>query len=125
MIPKPKRLHQSLPAFQIQSIRLPHLLALLLSLSLAPDGKGIVDIGHGDVDGPGGDKDPEHVEEDEVDPLVHEVARVEVVVLDEPLGAKGDEAAVELHGRHDDDEDVGTRVLFGNAVADEARQRAR
>lgn len=89
-----------------------------------PHGQRVVDVEHGDVDGVGGDDDPEHVEEDEVDPLVHEVARVEVVVHGQPLRAEGDEAAVELHGCDDDHQDVGARVLLREPVADVAGERA-
>lgn len=38
------------------------------------------------------DEYPEHVEEDEVHPHVHEVASIEVDVAGEPFGAKGHEA---------------------------------
>lgn len=43
-------------------------------------------------DDPERDPHPERVEEDEIHPEVHEVARIEVQVTNEPLGAKGHEA---------------------------------
>lgn len=44
--------------------------------------------------------------------------------MHQPLGAEGDEAAVQLHGRDHDDQDVGPQVLLlGDAVADGAGKR--
>lgn len=61
----------------------------------------------------------EHVEENQVNPEVHKVARVEVDAADEPLRAKGHESAVQLGRRNHDHGDVGARVLSRNVVADE------
>lgn len=58
----------------------PTLLGLLGVGGAVADGEGVGDVGGGDANGVEGDEDPEGVEEDEVNPLVHEVARVEVVV---------------------------------------------
>ena len=54
----------------------------------------IPDINEGDVKGEERKEDPEHVEEDEVDPEEHEVASIEVLVHCEPFGGKGHEACV-------------------------------
>ena len=103
----------------------PALLGLLGVGGAVADGEGVGDVGGGDANGVEGDEDPEGVEEDEVNPLVHEVAGVEVVVGGQPLRAEGDEAAVELHGRDHDHQHVGARVPPRQPVADQARQRAR
>lgn len=99
-----------------------------------PHLESIKNIGGRSPDGIDGNKDPDHVEEDQVDPLVHEVAGVEVDVADKPLGTKGHEActpsacrterrncivhtAIELSCSKHDHGDVGTGVLLGNVVA--------
>jgi len=84
------------------------------------------------------DEDPEHVEEEEVDPEVHEVAAVEIDVADEPLGAEGHEAcndvsscpgngtqrlcrgghtAVNFAGSEDNHPNAGLGILVTDAVA--------
>lgn len=70
------------------------------------------------VDGVQRDKDPEHVEEDEVHPHVHEVAAIQVDVADEPLGAKGHEAAVELASGQDDHPEASLGAALGDEVGD-------
>lgn len=65
-----------------------------------------------------GNEDPEHVEEDKVHPHVHEVAAVEVDIADEPLRAKGHEAAVELAGSQDDHPEASLGAALGDEVGD-------
>lgn len=77
--------HGSLP---IHSVLLPGLPQRL------PHSKRIRNVADGVGNGIERDKHPQHVEEDEVDPEVHEVAAVEVDVAGEPLGAKGHEACI-------------------------------
>lgn len=96
------------------SLRLP------ASLDLRPDSKRIHNIQARHAEHINRDKHPEHVEEHQIEPQIHPVARVEIRVASQPLWAKGQKAAVQLHGRDNDDEDACPRVALGEAVADEA-----
>ena len=50
------------------------------------------DIPNCPIDSIEGDEHPEHVEEDQIHPQIHEVASVEVDVAGKPLGAEGHES---------------------------------
>lgn len=88
------------------------------------------------------DPHPERVEKDKIHPEVHKVARVEVYVTNEPLGAKGHEAwqvtvsqtssvstkpskltSVQLTGRQDNHPDANLGIPLGKTVADIHSQR--
>ena len=70
------------------------LLALLLGSLLFTQAECGRDVANGVPDCVEWDEDPEHVEEEEVDPEVHEVAAVEVNIADKPLGAECHEAYI-------------------------------
>lgn len=73
------------------------LLALLLGDLLFAQAKCGGDVADGVPDCVERDENPEHVEEEQVDPKVHEVAAVKVDVADEPLRAKGHEACYNVN----------------------------
>lgn len=79
----------------VSTRRVQYSLADRKTLEVLPDALGLErsrNLAKGNVDGVKRDKDPEHVEEDEVHPEIHEVAGIEVDVSGEPLGAEGHEA---------------------------------
>ena len=54
--------------------------------------EGVQDIRRRDVDCVEWEENPDHIEENQINPLIHEITSIEVDVAREPLGAKRHEA---------------------------------
>ena len=60
--------------------------------------EGVFDVKEGHVEGEEREENPEHVEENKVDPEEHEVASVQVLVHGEPFGSESHETYA-IHGQ--------------------------